>query len=96
VAKEGRYAGSGKLAVLQYLPKDRDDEGMSMEPDNPITCFAQNSFCNEGIRFGIKKRDRLARMYVIGRTGTGKLILLETLIQQEFPGQSRLPDSEQG
>ena len=34
--------------------------------------------------FGIKQRDRLAHMYIIGKTGTGKSTLLETLIHQDI------------
>ncbi|MBI5450162.1 MAG: type IV secretion system DNA-binding domain-containing protein [Gammaproteobacteria bacterium] len=36
------------------------------------------------LRFGIKERDRLFHMYVIGKTGTGKSTLLETLVQQDI------------
>lgn len=33
--------------------------------------------------FGIKDRDRLAHMYIIGKTGAGKTTLLETLFSQD-------------
>src|SRR6266850_5279551 len=55
-----------------------------MLTDNRITYFAQTNFRNERKPFGIKKRDRGAHMYVIGKTGTGKSTLLETLIGQDI------------
>lgn len=58
--------------------------GMSSSPDNPITYFARANFRNWGTAFGIKRSDRLSHMYVIGKTGTGKSTLLETLIRQDI------------
>ena len=57
---------------------------MLLNGENPITYFAQTNFRNERKLFGIKKRDRRAHMYVIGKTGTGKSTLLETLIGQDI------------
>src|SRR5262249_31612391 len=44
----------------------------------------QTNFRNEEKPFGIKTRDRRTHMYVIGKTGTGKSTLLETLIRQDL------------
>src|SRR6266481_4850773 len=52
--------------------------------DNSISYFAQTNFRNKGTRFGIKQADRLSHMYVIGKTGTGKSTLLETLALQDI------------
>src|SRR2546429_6736238 len=52
--------------------------------ENRITYFAQTNFRNEHKRFGIQRADRRAHMYVIGKTGTGKSTLLETLIRQDM------------
>jgi septin family protein len=52
--------------------------------DSGITYFGQTSFRNERKAFGIKKPDRRAHMYVMGKTGTGKSTLLETLIRQDI------------
>src|SRR6266568_1384889 len=52
--------------------------------ENRITYFAKTNFRNEAKVFGIKKPDRRAHMYVIGKTGTGKSTLLETLIRQDI------------
>ena len=35
-------------------------------------------------RFGIKQADRRSHMYILGKTGTGKSSLLETLIRQDI------------
>src|SRR5437763_4640464 len=56
---------------------------MLREPDNRVTYFARTNFRNEEKPFGIKRADRRAHMYLIGKTGTGKSTLLETLIAQD-------------
>jgi hypothetical protein len=55
-----------------------------MTADQSISYFAVTNFRNEGTRFGIKQPDRLAHMHVIGKTGTGKSTLLETLFVQDM------------
>ena len=52
--------------------------------ENRITYLARTNFRNEAKAFGIKKPDRRAHMYVIGKTGTGKSTFLETLIRQDI------------
>jgi hypothetical protein len=56
----------------------------SLEKENDITFFAETNFRNKQARFGIKQDDRRAHMYLIGKTGTGKSTLLETLIRQDI------------
>lgn len=56
---------------------------MTPDSDNPLTFFGRVNFRNDRRIFGIKRRDRRAHMYVIGRTGTGKSTLLETMIRQD-------------
>src|SRR5262245_23133928 len=51
---------------------------------NRITYLGQTNFRNERKLFGIKRADRRAHMYIIGKTGTGKSTLLETLILQDI------------
>src|SRR5262245_8351140 len=55
---------------------------MQRDLDSHISYFAQTDFRNEKKLFGIKRADRRAHMYIIGKTGTGKSTLLETLIRQ--------------
>lgn len=51
---------------------------------NPISYFAQNNYRYRYPIFGIKRDDRLSHIYVIGKTGTGKTTLLETLVRQDI------------
>ena len=45
---------------------------------NPLH-FARVDFRNDGRVFGIKTEDRFSHIYVIGKTGTGKSTLSETM-----------------
>ncbi len=54
-----------------------------MPPDR-ITFFARTNFRNQQRIFGIKQADRRAHVYTIGKTGTGKSTMLETLIRQDL------------
>src|SRR5437867_6965258 len=49
-----------------------------------VTHFAQADFRNNRHRFGIKDQDRFAHIYIIGKTGTGKTTLLETMVLQDI------------
>lgn len=53
-------------------------------PDAEITLFAKTNFRNQSISFGIKQADRRAHLYLIGKTGTGKSTLLETLMRSDI------------
>jgi uncharacterized protein DUF87 len=55
-----------------------------LRPDARVTFFAETNHRNNNIPFGIRQSDRLAHMYAIGKTGTGKSTLLETLIRQDI------------
>src|SRR2546425_2816256 len=58
---------------------------MSKGPsENRVTYFAQTDFRDHRKIFGIRQADRRAHMYMIGKTGTGKSTLLETLICQDL------------
>ena len=48
--------------------------------NNQITIFAQTNFRNQRVKFGIKTDDRRRHMYVVGKTGTGKTEMLETMV----------------
>lgn len=49
-----------------------------------ITFLGRTNFRNEARLFGMRRSDRRAHMYVIGKTGTGKSTLLETMIRQDL------------
>jgi type IV secretory pathway TraG/TraD family ATPase VirD4 len=57
---------------------------MTLPSDPSPSFFARTNFRNKGILVGIKQSDRLSHMYVIGKTGTGKSTLLETLAVQDI------------
>lgn len=53
----------------------------STNPTNQeITIFAETNFRNQPTKFGIKRADRRAHLYILGKTGTGKSTLLESLM----------------
>ncbi len=54
-----------------------------MDP-NRITYFAETDARNKKVRFGIKAKDRLKHVYVIGKTGMGKSTLLENMAIQDI------------
>jgi len=57
---------------------------MSSDPDK-ITFFATTNARESRYRhFGIKEKDRLHHLYVIGRTGAGKSTLIETMLRQDI------------
>ncbi|MEK7538476.1 MAG: type IV secretion system DNA-binding domain-containing protein [Patescibacteria group bacterium] len=54
-----------------------------MKKHVPISYFGVTNG-RKKLRFGIKERDRLFHLYAIGKTGTGKSTLLETLARQDI------------
>src|SRR5215204_6986353 len=48
------------------------------------TRFARVDFRNDDRVFGIKDEDRFLHVYVIGKTGTGKSTLIETMALQDL------------
>ncbi len=54
-----------------------------MDP-NQVTYFAETDARNKKIKFGIKAKDRLKHVYVIGKTGMGKSTLLENMAIQDI------------
>ncbi len=57
-----------------YMPKKQQE----------VTVFAETNFRNQRIRFGIKQDDRRRHMYIIGKTGMGKSVLLENLVYADI------------
>src|SRR5688500_13602720 len=49
-----------------------------------ITIFAKTNFRNTLTAFGIKRADRRAHLYILGKTGTGKSTLLESLMLDDM------------
>lgn len=55
-----------------------------MSDPNIVTYFAETDARNKKVRFGIKAKDRLKHVYVIGKTGMGKSTLLENMAIQDM------------
>lgn len=54
-------------------------------PDyDDITFFACTDFRSDRRVFGIKREDRFSHVYIIGKTGTGKSTLMETMALQDL------------
>ncbi len=51
---------------------------------NGVTHFARVDFRNDNRLFGIKDEDRFSHTYIIGKTGTGKSTLMETMALQDL------------
>lgn len=49
-----------------------------------ITYFAKTNFRNSDNIFGIKRKDRRQHMYLLGKSGTGKSVLMSNLIVQNI------------
>lgn len=57
-------------------------------PNNKeITYFARTNFRNTNTPFGIKRKDRRQHMYILGKSGVGKSVLLHNLITQNIKNQ---------
>lgn len=54
------------------------------QSDYGIAAFAETNFRNDHRRFGIKRADRRAHMYIIGKTGTGKSTLIANLADRDL------------
>ncbi len=53
--------------------------GMSEENKKEINIFAQTTFKNQNVKYGLIRQDRRRHMYVIGKTGTGKSTMLANM-----------------
>jgi type IV secretory pathway TraG/TraD family ATPase VirD4 len=51
---------------------------------NDVTYLARSDFRDSGQLFGIKRQDRFSHVYIIGKTGTGKSTLIETMALQDL------------
>ncbi len=55
-----------------------------MPHNRDITYFAKTNFRSSNEIFGIRRKDRRQHMYVLGKSGTGKSVLLSNLIVQNI------------
>src|SRR5215831_14635101 len=52
--------------------------------NEPVIQFARVDFRRDQRLFGIKNEDRFSHVYIIGKTGTGKSTLIETMALQDL------------
>ena len=52
--------------------------------ENEVTYFARTNFRNQMRKFGVKTDDRRRHVYIIGKTGMGKTVLLENMILSDI------------
>lgn len=57
---------------------------MSIDPDKDVVYFARTDYRNAQRLFGVKRKDRRQHTYVVGKTGTGKSVLLSNMISQDI------------
>ncbi len=57
---------------------------MQLDPKKDITYFGKTNFRNTDRLFGVKRKDRRQHMYVLGKSGTGKSVLLSNMIIQNI------------
>jgi CxxC-x17-CxxC domain-containing protein len=58
--------------------------GTEIPHNRDITYFGKTNFRNSEDVFGIKRKDRRQHMYILGKSGTGKSVLLSNLIVQNI------------
>lgn len=86
-----------ELATIYHLPRSRAEapnvswvfskvgEPPANLPTDDCVYVADTLFRGKKVRFGLKNGDdRLRHMYLIGKSGTGKSTLLETMITQDI------------
>jgi len=57
---------------------------MFSQKENPLTFVARTNWRDLRKPFGIRRADRCCHMYIIGKTGTGKSTLLQTMLRQDI------------
>lgn len=67
-------------AKPKKIEKKDDFVGKSKD----VVFFGKTNFRNQDRLFGIKRKDRRQHMYVMGKTGTGKSVLLKNLALQDI------------
>jgi len=55
-----------------------------MSSENKIILLGETTFRNQRTRFGIKTDDRRRHVYIVGKTGMGKTVLLENMAIQDI------------
>lgn len=59
-------------------------DNVPLNKDKDITYFGKTNFRGSDRLFGIKRKDRRQHMYVLGKSGTGKSVLMSNMIVQNI------------
>lgn len=71
------WVSSRKLEPPHNLPL------LGTLPDNELTIIGETNFRGHREKFGIKAVDRRRHIYIIGKTGMGKSVLLENMVRSD-------------
>lgn len=84
--KTGVLAAKGNVSPLTTADQGSYPVDMNTHSSNEdsITPFAVTDFRDVKKLFGIRKRDRRAHMYVVGKTGTGKSTLVKNMLVSDI------------
>ncbi len=72
------------LGVFGDKAQNRKDATAAVQSVKDMAYIGRTDFRGTNRLFGIQRRDRRQHMYVIGKTGTGKSVLLHNLILQDI------------
>ena len=80
----GESAISESRFSAKFRPRNRvhRDHDTAMD-QNQVLHIGRVDFRNDNRLFGIKREDRFSHIYVLGKTGTGKSTLIETMALQD-------------
>ena len=68
-------------------PSERRDYKLARpvpKVENDIVYFGKTNYRNREHVFGVRRKDRRQHTYIIGKTGTGKTVLLENFAVQDI------------
>ncbi len=63
------------------LQQNKNTENVN---NSQVTVLANTNFRNQLVTFGIKRPDRRAHLYILGKTGTGKSTLMESMMTDDI------------
>jgi CxxC-x17-CxxC domain-containing protein len=55
-----------------------------LPPNKDLTYIGYSTFRDKNVLFGIKRRDRRQHIYILGKSGTGKSVLMSNMIMQNI------------
>lgn len=83
-AKEASFNASAKACVFAPVRESRTIREMISESSERVILLGRTNFRGRRRLFGIQESDRFHHVYLIGKTGTGKSTLLESMIRQDI------------